>query len=160
MISGVSTEELQFLQDLSPFIDQQDQWNQWTGLKKDDTNFLDSLLTDVDLDLDVEIPEFHDLDEITVQSLDVMEKDEVPKSTSSQTLCYSTKFKDYLNSKGLPNTIESMPLRYLSQYLRLFYSSLKKDDNTYYAPATLGCIRAAINRYLTSAPWNRQINII
>ena len=99
MIFGVITEELQFLQDLSPFIDQQDQWNQWTGLKKDDTNFLDSLLTDVDLDLDVEIPECHDLDEITAQSLDEMEKDEVPKSTSSQTLCYSTKFKEYLHSK-------------------------------------------------------------
>ena len=78
------------------------------------------------------------------------EKAEIPKSTESQTAAYATRFKEFLNSKGLPNMTESMLVRFLNQYLRLFYSSLREEDGSLSAPATLEYIRAAINRYLTS----------
>ena len=57
MISGVSNEELNFLHELSPFLN--DQVNQWTGLRKNDESCLQQLLNDNDVvvDLDLIIPE-------------------------------------------------------------------------------------------------------
>ena len=73
MISGASTEELEFLCQLSPFIDDDDPWNQWTGLRQSDVTYLENVLTDADVDLDVNIPDLTDLDETTTQTLDNIE---------------------------------------------------------------------------------------
>lgn len=51
-------------------------------------------------------------------------------------------------------------MQFLNDYLRLFYSSLRKLDGTYYAPKSLICIRAAIQRHLVSPAVNRNVNII
>lgn len=165
MISGVNQEELQFLTDLSFSSAGDNRINQWTGLRENEERVLQNLMSNDDVDLDLYIPEleesdlFFDLDETTVNSLNEMEIEEVPRSTKSHTKAYAQKFKSFLVSKQLPDCIETMPLRYLNQYLRLFYASLRKDDGNYYSPSTLACIRAAINRYLTKAPHNREINL-
>ena len=48
----------------------------------------------------------------------------------------------------------------LNNYLRLFYSQLRTENGLYYAPASLLCIRAAIHRHLTSAEYNRNVDIL
>ena len=57
VISGVSTEELNLLHELSLFLHEQDQVNLWNGLRKTDESCLQQLLNDNDVDLDLIIPE-------------------------------------------------------------------------------------------------------
>ena len=47
-----------------------------------------------------------------------------------------------------------------AMYLRYFYSTLTKKDGKLCPPASLIRIRAVMQRYLTSAPVNRVIDII
>lgn len=165
MISGISDNELEFLCQISTdhHCNEHNKLNQWTGLRESDESFLEQLLSDFDIERDVidldALDSYCDLDDATTNSLNVSEEEEVPLSTKLHTKSYAAKFKTFLVSKNLPDSIETMPVRYLNQYLRLFYASLRKEDGTFYAPASLGCIRAAINRYLTKAPYNRQINL-
>ena len=98
-------------------------------------------------------------DEVVAQ-MNSFESGEITASSKTQMNNYSTKFKTFLKSKGLPDTIETMPEKQLSDYLRYFYSSLRKVNGEFYSPATLGCIRAGIHRYLTNAPVLRTTNII
>ena len=72
MISGVSNEELNFLYELSPFLN--DQVNQWTGLRKTDESCLQQLLNDDDVDLDLIIPEID-------QNFEIPDLDESSGST-------------------------------------------------------------------------------
>lgn len=82
-------------------------------------------------------------------------------SQRSQMNCYWAKFKDFLNSKEL-NTIESMPYTMLSQSVSsIILFIIKKWCKTFYAcfmDVQCTCIWEAINWYVTSVPWNRQIN--
>ena len=43
VISGVSTEELNLLHELSQFLNEQEQVNQWNGLRKTDESCLQQL---------------------------------------------------------------------------------------------------------------------
>ena len=104
--------------------------------------------------------EYPQLDPGITIELDQAEMSMRPKSSVSQTVQYTKKFKDFLSSKNYPDNIETMPETVLSDYLRYFNHSLKKNNESYYCPATLVCIRAAIHRYLTQAPNNRNIDII
>ena len=72
MISGVSNEELNFLHELSPFLN--DQVNQWTGLRKTHESCLQQLLNDNDVDLDLIIPEID-------QNFEIPDLDESSGST-------------------------------------------------------------------------------
>ena len=78
------------------------------------------------------------------------------KSTEHKTRENVTRFKTFLAENGYSQEIENMPSYFLDQYLRHFYSSLKKSDGTLYAPSTLLCIRSAINRHLSNF---RPVNI-
>jgi hypothetical protein len=82
--------------------------------------------------------------------------EEAPKRTLAQTKLYSERFRTFLLKHGLPINFENIPERYLSQYLRFFYSELRKEDGSFYSPPSLICIRAAIHRHLTTAPINRH----
>lgn len=92
--------------------------------------------------------------------LDEAEKSAVPKSTFGQTKIHIKKFKNFLIEKGLSPNIETMPTRFLADYLRYFYFNLRCQDGTFYSPRSLVCYRASIQRYLTSPEVNRTVNIL
>ena len=94
------------------------------------------------------------------EEMDAMEIEEETESSKIHVRQYVKKFKDFLVEKALSPDIESMEESTLAAYLRYFYSSLRKQDGGYFSPSSLGCIRAAIHRYLTSAPVSRPINLI
>ena len=136
MISGLGDDEIDFMSELTSRNTENIVYNQWTGLPEGEESFLSLLLNDSDLNFDlpdVDAMERLDLPEIdveTIEKLDTMEQAEVPLSTKSHTKAYSRKLKDFLSSRSLPNIIETMPVRYLDQYLRLWYSTLRKDDGS------------------------------
>lgn len=94
------------------------------------------------------------------RELDRIEKEAMPTSTKKQTENYVNKFRRFLEENNLSPNFEEIPNRILNDYLRFFYSKLRKSDGGMYSPATLVCIRAAIHRHLTSAEVNKKINIL
>ena len=148
MISGINSEEISFLNLLTSDTDDIF-FNQFTGLPET-----------------INLPDFSndelysDLDPDTILELNAMEKDNANKGTASQTDYYVSKFKRFLTSQQLQDTIETMPVRYLVQYLRLGYAKSAKSNGETFAPSTLICMRAAIQRYLNSSELQRNINII
>lgn len=78
------------------------------------------------------------------------------KSTEQKTRENVNRFKLFLTENGYSTEIENIPPYFLDQYLRHFYSNLRKCDGTFYSPSTLLCIRSSINRYLSSF---RPINL-
>ena len=144
-ISGASSDDLGFLELLtSQEVD--DIFNQHTGLP-------------IGLQLEENITEFPELDEQTLIEINELEEFGKNKSTDDQTKYFVNKFKSFLEAKHLPSIIETMPVKYLNQYLRLWYAKAKKIDGSDFSPATLICMRAAIQRYLTSSSVNRQVDI-
>jgi integrase len=95
-----------------------------------------------------------------IDEMNELESSQKPKSSQDQMKCHAKKLKDFLKSHNLETDIETMKPEKLAMYLRYFYSSLKKKDGKLYTPASLICFRAGIQRYLTSAPVNRVIDII
>ena len=130
MISGLNESEIQTLID---------DWSTFDGIENN-SNF--SLPDDIKAEMDA------------------METAEETDSCKIHVRQYVKKFKDFLVEKNLSPEIESMEVPMLAEYLRYFYSSLKKKDGGFFSPSSLGCIRAAIHRYLTSAPVSRSINLI
>ena len=53
-----------------------------------------------------------------------------------------------------------MRVKCFCQYLRLCYAKSRKTDGSDSVPATLICMRVAIQRFLTSPGVNRQISTI
>lgn len=144
MISGLSTNELE-----------------WVSIESCD-RFLSELSPSFFDDMEAEnmIEEYSTLDrDITVQ-MDDLEKELTPKGTQHQTISHIRKFKTFLESKKLSTNIEAMPVRFLADYLRYFYFSLRCKDGSFYAPRSLVGIRASVHRYLTSSDVNRQVNIL
>ena len=89
-----------------------------------------------------------------------LEKSAIPASTNDQTKKWVKNFKQFLIAKNLSPNFEKVPSKVLNDYLRLFYANLKKNDGTFYAPASLICIRAAIHRHLKSPEVNSNLNIL
>lgn len=149
-ISGIGSDEIEFLNEIAAneigmAVDQ------WTGLTNDQMNQIKGI--------DDEIP-YPDLSIETLQELENTEKEYENSKTREQTQMYVNKFKSFLKSENLPSSIESMPEKYLCQYLRLWYSKTKKQDGSLYAPSSMICMRAAIQRYLKSSEVNRSVDII
>ncbi|XP_070560687.1 uncharacterized protein [Ptychodera flava] len=69
-------------------------------------------------------------------------------------------FKCWLREKGFAENFEILPVDDLNIKLREFYASLCTRSGEDYAKSSLVGLRAAINRHLTSAPYNRPINIL
>lgn len=94
-----------------------------------------------------------DLPELTAEQLadlDGIEMDNQPSSTSSQTRQHIKKFKNFLLNKGLCANFETVPDNYLSDYLRYFYGTTRKDDGSLYAPASLVCMHACDTMHVVS----------
>ena len=143
MISGIESEELEFLNDLFA-INTDNVFNQWTGLTEKQEKVLDS-------DTYENIPE-ETLKEIEIETLSARNK-----NTADQTIIYVKKFRKFLENEKLPSDFEKIPVRYLSQYLRLWYFRMRRNDGGLFAPSTLICARAAIQRHLQLT---RNLNII
>ena len=84
-----------------------------------------------------------DLKEITR-----VEEQALNRSTTKQTKNHVNELRIFLESKKLPNTIEKIPPKYLCQYLRQWFSTMKKRDGDFYSLSTLACKRASIHRFL------------
>lgn len=67
---------------------------------------------------------------------------------------------EYLQENRLPENFEEYPPEKLSATLRTFYGSLRNKQGDVYSKSAYINIRAAINRYLTSPPYNKTINIM
>ena len=146
MISGLSTNELE-----------------WVSAESVD-RFLSELslyfFDDIHVEAESMIEEFSSLDEDIITEMNDLEKELTPKGTQHQTISHIRKFKNFLESKKLSTNIEAMPVRFLADYLRYFYFSLRCKDGRFYAPRSLVGIRASIHRYLTSPDVNRKVNIL
>ena len=79
------------------------------------------------------------------------------KEQKKQTNAHIKAFKQFLAERNLPSQIETMPLRYLISYLRLWFSQLTRKDGSLYSPSSLCCIRASVHRYLIQ---ERNIELI
>ena len=94
------------------------------------------------------------------KKLNEIETESIPRSTMKQ-MIYARKFRKFLAEKNLDHDFEKLPYSILNTYLRYFYSELKKEDGTPYAPASLICIRASLQRQLSLPEFGRpEINII
>ncbi len=94
-----------------------------------------------------------DINEAAEQEMDDMELANQAKSSIDQSRRYAERFKEFLRTNGLCDKIESLVPVTLAKFLRFFYHSLGAKNRDYLAPSSLGCIRAGINRYLTSPPY-------
>ena len=145
MVSGVSDEELEWIAKES---------NDRYLLELSD-DFLNEFSSPESL-----LEEYSDLEDRITTEMNDAEKANIPNSTAFSTKQWVGKFKNFLNMKNLSENIETMPVRFLSQYLRYFYYSLLRKDGRPYAPRSLIGIRAAIHRYLSGPEVNRNINIL
>jgi hypothetical protein len=80
---------------------------------------------------------FPELDAEDVLALKTLENSSIPNSTQSQTQSHVKKLKEFLKNRQLSDSVETVPVSLLNDYLRLFYSSLKTNDGLYYSPASL-----------------------
>ena len=69
-------------------------------------------------------------------------------------------FLEWLVTRGLSIQFEEFETTELADLLKQFYGELRKKDGNEYSKSSLINVRAAINRHLTSAPYNRIINVI
>ena len=101
-----------------------------------------------------------DIDKEVKEEMNILEKENVPKSTMVNTKLEIKHLKSFLIDNGLSDDIEGMPATTLGKYLRFYYFKLKRKDGQFFAPRTLIGKRAAIQRYLTSCEVDRSINIM
>ena len=69
-------------------------------------------------------------------------------------------FTAWCKSRSLSEDIENCHTEELAERLRRFYAEARKMDGHSYSKNALCGLRSSIHRYLTSAPHNRQINIM
>lgn len=69
-----------------------------------------------------------------------------------------------LQNEAIPKSTQYHMEKYFKSYpfvyLRYYYSQLRKQDGTFYAPASLVCIRAGLYRYFTTQLIRKDINVI
>ena len=134
-ITGIGTEEIEFLTNFSlPEFDDGNTINQHTGMP---FSFSECLANE----------EVNDLPLLTTEELmEITRVEELAlnKSTTKQTKNHVNELRTFLESKKLPNIIEKIPPKYLCQYLRLWFSTMKKRDGESYSLSTLACKRASI----------------
>ena len=102
--------------------------------------------------------EFPEVDESVLRELDKIESDGIPTSIACQTLDIVKKFRKFLEQKGLCVEFEKVPCKILNDYLRLFYSEIRRKDGLSYSPSSLIGIRAGLHRHLKSPDVNSETN--
>lgn len=153
-ISGLDSAELDFMSKLSKCAEAT--IDQWSGLPILDLNEVETFLTDL---RDPEVS-YRDLDVQELEGIKRLEQSSKSPSTVATTKNHVDRFKKFLREKNLPDDIESMPLRYLDGYLRLWYVSLRANPalgTKTYAPDTIRGFRASIHRFVKET---RAIDVI
>ena len=144
MISGLSTEQLN-----------------WVTVQSNERTLIELIPnTFSDIDDFINNNDFKELSDTITSEMDMLEKESVPKGTQYNTEAHVKKFKNFLIDQKLSTEIETMPVKFLANYLRFFYFNLRCKDGTFYAPRSLIGIRASLHRYLTSCEVDRGINIL
>ena len=99
-----------------------------------------------------------EMDENQLQDLEESAK---PPSTKRSTVYGVKKFTDWLDKRSLDCNFHSVTPEQLNELLRKFYAEVKgQKQGVSLTPSTLTCLRAAIHRHLTCAPYNRTFNLI
>ena len=135
MICGLDSEELDFITALSNNVDSIGMIDQWHGMTEMQVSEIERLLSN---------NTYPELDESISKQMREMEESQLNSNTKNQTQQHVKQFKQFLEEQNLSSKIEEMPLRYLAQYLRFWYSQLKRRDNGLYSPSSLKCFRASI----------------
>ena len=73
---------------------------------------------------------------------------------------YTLLFKKFLIKANLNPNFETLRREVLADYITWFYTSLRTRNGHFYAPATLLCIRAAIQRHLRTFQGGNKCNIV
>lgn len=144
MITGIESEDINFLNELLA-LNPVDVFDQRTGLTQIQTEELENDY------------QFEDLPDNIIKEIETETIRARNKNTAEQTKIYVNKFRDFLRKENKPTDFETIPNRYLSQYLTLWYFRMKKADGGLFAPSTLICAHAAIQRHLQTT---RNINSI
>ena len=143
--------------------------NQISGLSDDLLNFAssesaDRMVIELSKDfvdcIDNICPIIPTLSDEQLETLRLLESEAIPDGTNEQTKRHVSMFRNFLKEKKLCENFENVPDVILCDYLRYFYSQLKTKESTYYAPASLICIRASLHRHLTSVHIDRNVNIL
>ena len=99
-----------------------------------------------------------DLSESDLQKL---EENARPSSTVKSTEYGMKKFSDWLSRRDKCIDFHTVSAEDLNEILRKFYAEVKlSSKGGSMSPSTLTCIRAAIHRHITAAPFYRCLNII
>ncbi|XP_044172020.1 uncharacterized protein KIAA1958-like, partial [Acropora millepora] len=84
----------------------------------------------------------------------------VPKSTQNATKYGVKLFKEWFaQQKEFKTEFESMEVEEMNNCLSKFYLSARRKDGSYYKKTSLLSIRAALDRYLRSPPFNKKVSI-
>ena len=83
------------------------------------------MFKDLDTFMDENENQYQELPNKILNELIEAEKSNTPKVTQSQTNAHIRKLKLFLKDYGLSEDIENMPVRFLADYLRYFYYTLK-----------------------------------
>ena len=108
---------------------------------------------------EIEQQEMPDIPPEIDEELILLQKQSVPQSSQRHMKQYSERFISFLKEKKLSTSFEKIPKCILNNYLRYFYSFFRKSDGSFYAPATLICVRAALFRYFSSECNRNDFNI-
>lgn len=72
----------------------------------------------------------------------------------------SINFSEWLTSKGYKSEFEDLSVEELAEQLREFYASLRTREGKPYSQSGYVSVRAGLNIYLTSPPFNKMINLM
>lgn len=83
----------------------------------------------------------------------------------SQSIIYNVFLKfvlysDWLSFSNQPTEFEHLPAEELGLLFKRFFAEGRQKDGSMYSRASLLSMRAVIQSYLVSAPYNRQLNIL
>ena len=113
------------------------------------------------LEVQSDFPSSQPTSELDENELEEMEKSEKPASAVRATDYGMKRFQNWLERRGKFVDYHTITAEEMNARLRKYYAELKalKQEGVL-SPITLTCLRAAIHRYITSAPYNRPFNII
>ena len=99
--------------------------------------------------------------EMNEEAMQAMEATSKPQSTARATVYGVNRFYDWLTRRNKTCDFNNVTAEQLNELLRKFYAEVKaKKQGGSLTPSTLTCLRAAIHRHITAAPFYRPFNII
>ena len=94
------------------------------------------------------------------ETMERMENEATPETTSKATKSCMKKLFQWMIKREIDIDFRTINADELALILRRFYAEVKKENVKPLTPSCLVGIRAAINRYLISAPFYRNLNVV